>query len=136
MLQRNVAGQGIYLFAWDELACAPKTGDSANITGALSKDGGADAALGTANPTQIDATTMPGVYWQPLAQAETNAAMLAIFWKSTTANVIIDPVFIETEVPAGATGGAATYDQVAGFLATDNTLLSYLALIGRRLRAW
>jgi hypothetical protein len=82
---KNVAG-GIYLYAG-------KTGDAANITGNISKDGAAPAAFATTNPTEIGG----GVYWQPLAQAETNCNSGAAYWSSTTAGVQIDPVFFSTD---------------------------------------
>lgn len=106
MIRRNVAGQGVYLFAYNVTAGAPKTGDQANITGYVSKDGAAEDALGS-GVTQIDATNMPGVYWQALAQGETDGAALALGWKSSTAGVEIEPLLVLTEPAPGTAGGAA-----------------------------
>ena len=91
---KNVAGQGVYLYAHDKSADASKTGDAANITGKISKDGAVEASYATANPTEIGG----GLYWQPLSQAESNANQIGCRWSSTTANVVIDPVMISTEI--------------------------------------
>ena len=112
MLLKNVAAQGFYLFAYDTTNKVAKTGDAANITGHVSKDGGAGASFGTANPTEIGG----GVYWQPLAQAETNANAVAMYWASATSGVQIDPVIVLTtgaNIPTaapGASGGLPTLD--------------------------
>jgi hypothetical protein len=92
MLFKNQAGQGVYLFAYDTGAGGPKSGDAANITGNVSLDGAANGALATTHPTEIGA----GIYWQPLAQAETNANALALAWSSTSSGVQIDPVLALT----------------------------------------
>ncbi len=113
MILKNITAQGVFLYAVDTSTApyGPKTGDGANITGSVSLDGGARAALGTTNPTQIDSTNMPGVYWQPLAQAETNGNAYAFSWKSTTSGVFIQPIFGFTSgvnlpvVAPGASGG-------------------------------
>jgi hypothetical protein len=93
VLRKNVAGQGVYLFAWDSLNSIPKTGDAANITGSYSLDGVDHTGFSTANPTEMGG----GVYWQPLAQGETNANEAAYRWASTTANVQVNPVFKDTD---------------------------------------
>jgi hypothetical protein len=82
---------GIYLFALDTTASPPngKTGDSANVTGHYSVDGAAGASFATTHPTEIGG----GVYWQPLAAAETAGLQLAYYWASTTTGIVIDPVF-------------------------------------------
>lgn len=99
MLTKNVASQGVYLFAYTLSTALAKTGDAANITGAISKDGAASAATATANPTEIGA----GIYWQPLSQGETNCNALSISWASSTSGVLIRPVTVLTDrgsVPA------------------------------------
>lgn len=87
MIFKNVAGQGTYLYAVDSSTNEPKTGDAANITGRYSLDGGADAAAAGA-VVEI----ARGVYWLPLAQAETNGAAFVYSGTSTTADVVIEPV--------------------------------------------
>ena len=94
MILKNTAGQGIYLYNWNQASGSPQTGDAANITGSISKDGAAGAATATVNPTEIGG----GVYWQPLSQAETNANEIALYWSSTTSGTVINPVIISTAV--------------------------------------
>jgi hypothetical protein len=114
MLKKNVAGQGIYLVAWDTLNNQGKTGDAANITGNVSKDGGAGAGFGTANPTEIGG----GVYWQPLAQGETNANEIACYWSSATANIQINPRIVSTDngglIAASVTGAVGSVTGAVG----------------------
>jgi hypothetical protein len=88
VLLKNVAGQGVYLFAYNTSNGQPVPTDQANITGDWSKDGAAPAAFGTTHPTAIGS----GHYWQPLSQAESNCNAFAGAWSSTTPNVQIDPV--------------------------------------------
>ena len=93
MILKNVASQGVYLFAYNKTTGVGLAGDQANITGSVSKDGGAEAAFTTTNPTNIGG----GIYWQPLSQAETNADAVAFRWVSSTSNIVIDPVIGFTE---------------------------------------
>jgi len=95
ILKKNKADQKIAIYAWDDGAGAPKTGDAANITARISKDGGASAAL-TNSFTELDATNMKGVYVVTLTQGETDADLILISAVSSTANVVIRPVFIST----------------------------------------
>ena len=64
MIQKNVTGQGLYIYAHDTSADAAKTGDAANITATISKDGAAAAATNDTNPTEIG----DGVYWFDLTE--------------------------------------------------------------------
>lgn len=127
MIAKNVASQGVYLYAHDTGADAPKTGDAANITGTISKDGAAAAALATTNPTEIG----DGVYWQPLSQAETNADAIAVAWESSTSNIQIEPLICLTDrgaVAAQATASALAttdgkIDTIDGIVDTMNAKL-------------
>lgn len=114
---KNIASQKLAVFAWDTSADAEKTGDAANITGQLSKDGAAMAATNDVNPTELDATNAPGVYIFDMTQAETNADLLVLFAKSTTANIKLEPVLVYTvavglgnrvSVDATAVSGSST----------------------------
>lgn len=113
MLFKNVAGQKVHVFAYNNTTGAPVTGDAANITGYVSLDGTANAIDDT-NPTEVDATNMPGLYVFDLTQAETNGDGFALYAKSTTANVVLDPIVGFTQagaipkIPAGADGGLPT----------------------------
>ena len=94
----------------------PKTGDAANITGYWSLDGGTPTVYGTANPTELSATNAAGLYWQPLAQSETNGNVIGFAWKSSTAGVAIDPLIVFTSganIPV-AVAGAANGLMIAG----------------------
>jgi hypothetical protein len=114
MLQKNVASQGVYLFSVDTTTTpySGKTGDASNITGAWSKDGGAETAgFTTAHPTEIGG----GVYWQPLSQGETNGNRLSYRWSSSTTGISINPAIVETtgvNFPAGGTVAASVWDEV------------------------
>lgn len=95
-LYKNVASQKVAVFAYDTAADAGKTGDAANITGEISKDGGTSAATNDTNPTELDATDHPGIYLFDLTQAETNADLIVLTAVSSTDGVQIDPVIIYT----------------------------------------
>ena len=95
-IYKNVASQKLAVYAYDPTT-APgtdpsKTGDAANITAQISKDGGVSAATNDVNPTELDATDHPGIYIFDLTQAETNADMIIVSAKSATANILLDPV--------------------------------------------
>jgi len=91
-LFKNVASQKAAVWAWDRVNGVPKTGDAANITAQISKDGGASAATGDTNPTELDATDHPGIYLFDLTQAETNANLITITPSSGTANIVFQPM--------------------------------------------
>ena len=127
MILKNVASQGVYLFAYT--STGPDTGD-AGITGRIVKDGTAGMAALASGPTEVDATYMPGVYWQPLSQTETNGNALALAWKSTTSGVSIDPIIVLTSgvnLPAVAhasAGGVRDVANVNGVSTTSVTTVS------------
>jgi len=97
MFYKNTASQKIAVFAWDTANSTEKTGDSAQITAQISKDGGATAATDDTNPTELDATDAPGIYIFDMLQAETNTDLLTLFAKSSTADIKIEPVIIYTD---------------------------------------
>jgi hypothetical protein len=104
-IYKNKSSQKISVFAYTAATGAAKTGDAANITAYLSKDWGAAAAVTDTNPTELDATNMPGHYVFDLTQAETNAEVLILAPKSATAGVVIDQIQVFTQaapVPAAA----------------------------------
>ena len=82
-MQKNVSGQNWIIFAFNITTGLPKTGDSANITAKISLDGGALASTATPNPTELGG----GYYFFPLAQGETNGALILIAPSSVTANI-------------------------------------------------
>lgn len=99
MLYKNVASQKLAVFAYDKTTGVAKTGDSAQITCYMSKDWGSAAQVTDTNPTELDATNMPGWYVFDLTQAETNAEVLVFAPKSSTSNIILDQVQVFTTNP-------------------------------------
>jgi len=93
-VKKNVASQKVAVYAWDTVNRVAKTGDAANITGQISKDGGAAAATNDTNPTELDATNFPGVYIFDMTQAETNADLVILQAKSSSTGISILPVLI------------------------------------------
>lgn len=119
-LYKNTASQKIAVYAYDATTAAgtdpSKTGDAANITARISKDGAASAATNDVNPTELDSTNHKGIYLFDLTQAETNADMVIITAKSSTANIIIDPIMIYT---LDALTSADINSEVVDAIATD-----------------
>lgn len=97
MLYKNVASQKIAVFAYTASTGAAKTGDAAQITAYISKDFAAGAATNDTNPTELDATNMPGWYVFDLTQAETNAEVIVLAPKSSTSGVVLDQVQVFTQ---------------------------------------
>ncbi|MCK5577841.1 MAG: hypothetical protein KAI14_05930, partial [Dehalococcoidales bacterium] len=95
-MYKNVAGQKIVVYAHDTAADGPKTGDSANITIHLCKDGGTSASLGS--PSELDSTNQKGKYILTLTQAQSNADLLSFSAYSTTSNIVLEGVEIYTVV--------------------------------------
>jgi hypothetical protein len=118
---KNVASQKVAVYAYDTSGGAPKTGDAANITAQVSKDGGACAASSDTNPTELDSTNAPGVYLFDLTAAETNCDLLVLSADSATADVVIEPVLAYTAIQQtgdafarlGAPAGASIAADVA-----------------------
>lgn len=86
---KNVAGQKIQMFAFDYSTGAPKTGDAANITPYIAKDGGAVTALTDTSATELSSTNAAGWYEFDVSQTESNADMVLFTGKSSTANVAV-----------------------------------------------
>ena len=95
-MRKNVSSQKMAIYAYDTVNDEGKTGDAANITAQISKDAGASAAVADTNPTELDATDHPGIYIFDISQAKSNADLIIITASSTTANIVIDPVIINT----------------------------------------
>lgn len=83
-MQKNVASQKWIVFAFDETDNTPKTGDAAQITAEISKDGAAGGGnITDTNPTELE----DGYYVFNLEQGETNADLLLILPESSTGNI-------------------------------------------------
>ncbi len=107
---KNTSSQKIFIFAWDSINDSGKTGDAANITAQISKDGGTPAATNDTNPTELDATDHPGVYYFDMLQAETNADAIILSAVSSADDVLIDPMIIHThDTTLFSTAGAIEY---------------------------
>jgi hypothetical protein len=102
---KNVASQKLAVYAYDTSANGAKTGDAANITCYISKDGAAAAQSNDVNPTELDNTNMQGVYIFDLTQAETNCDLFKAVPVSSTADIILDPIMIYTVPPNFTTMG-------------------------------
>lgn len=85
----------VHFVAWDSAAAAARSGDAANFTLRVIKDG--VAAAPTNAPAEVDATNAPGVYKLTLTAAEMNADAITVAGKSSTANVSIIPMHVTTE---------------------------------------
>ena len=81
-----------HYIAWDTSANAPKSGDVANHTIYIVKDGTSGAASGT--PGEVDATHAPGIYRLVLTALEMGGGCITIAGKSSTANISIIPTHI------------------------------------------
>ncbi len=114
---KNVASQKVIVYA--TLAGVPKTGDAANITAYIDKDGGGAVQTNDANPTELDATNMKGLYAFDMLQAESNANLLTLSPVSATSNVALEPVVIYTVTAMRGTDSAA----LATALATHDAKL-------------
>ena len=75
---------------------APKTGDALNITCQIVLDSGSPAATTDTNPTEINSSSMPGLYRFDLTAAECNADHIVMYATSSTGSIEIDPVMIFT----------------------------------------
>jgi len=130
-LQKNVAGQKWIVFASDLTTGAAVTGDAANITANLRRDGAALTAVSDLNPTELE----NGYYVFDLTQAETNADNILITPSSTTADVQVvgSPAALYTSAPNSNAAvisptGVISADVTAvsgGTLAADNLELMY-----------
>jgi len=83
MFFKNVTGQKLVVFAFDETDNSAVTGDSANITCKVSIDGAAATSLTDTNPAELE----NGYYVFDLAASEVNGNMLTFIADSSTSNV-------------------------------------------------
>ena len=117
-IYKNVASQILAVYAYDSTDASSKINDQASITAQISKDGAATAATNDTNPTQLDATDAPGIYLFDMTQAETNADLIILFAKSSTSNILLEPLTIYT-TPGNSTAIDVNAIQVEGADATD-----------------
>lgn len=103
MLFKNVAGQKVPVFAYNKTTGVAVTGDAANITAHISKDGAAGVASTDVNPTQIGG----GWYVFDLTQEESDCDLFLLYAVSGTSNVLV------TGLSGYTTGGAIPQAGVA-----------------------
>lgn len=96
---KNIAGQKARFLAINTSTNTKVTGDAANITAYISKDGGALTQLTDTSATEIDATNAPGEYWFDVSQTESNADTHTFSAKSSSANVVLIYLGSEYSVP-------------------------------------
>lgn len=123
-MYKNRANQKFGVRAWNSDG-TPATGEAANITAQIVKDGGTSAATNDTNPTEIDATNQKGLYVFDATQAETNADLINFTAVCSTSGVTLDPVEIYTvEAPPSVAGGAAINEVAGSFTLNDGTVQS------------
>lgn len=114
-LRKNVSNQKISVFAFNSSSGAAVTGDAENITAKISLDFGASADLDDDNPTELDDTNHPGLYYFSLTQAETNADVIIITSVSSTSGVELDSIEIRTsDIPSDVWNSATSDHSVSG----------------------
>lgn len=111
-MYKNVASQKIIISVKDATSGALLSGDTANITGLISKDGGTATATNDVHPAEIGTT---GYYVFDLSQAETNADLILLIASTTTSGKTIDPVIIYTN------NKEANLIQIDGNATSDNS---------------
>ena len=86
---KNLAGQKVQLFAFDSATNLPASGDAANLTAYVQKDGGAVTVLADTSAAELDATNAKGWYQFDVAQGESNANDLLFTGKSVTSGIVV-----------------------------------------------
>jgi len=86
----------VNFLVWDTANNVGKTGDTANLTLNIIKDGGASASV-TNSVSEPDSTNMLGIYELALTATEMNADFVTVAGKSSTADTVVFPVFIQTD---------------------------------------
>ncbi len=134
-MYKNIASQKIAVAAWAGANSEWKTGDAANITAQISKDGGACAATNDVHPTELDAVDAKGIYIFDLTQAETNGDMIVLSPVSSTADITLKPVIIYTQELAlfKATGFNTVVPDPAGTAPTAVEIRTEMEDVGSKL---
>lgn len=118
MLFKNVASQKALVFAYNKTTGIAQTGDAANITASVSKDGAAPVASNDVNPTEIGG----GWYAFDLTQAETNCDLFLLYATSATSNILVSSVSGYTTggaIPRAGVASQASVDTVDDFIDTE-----------------
>jgi hypothetical protein len=102
-IYKNTASQKVFVFAYDKTTGLGKIDDEPNITARITT-GGVGTVTNDAHPTPVDDTNCPGIYAFDLTQGETNYNQFVLYAKSTTSNILINPVTIVTQASIDQTG--------------------------------
>jgi len=81
-----------YLFVMDTANNVGLTGDAANLTLSILRNGARQAP--TNNVTEVDATNAPGIYALLLTDTETDAGAISVTGISSTSNTLVIPLYI------------------------------------------
>lgn len=135
-MYKNTSGQKVLVYAYDKTTGLPQTGDSANITAYISKDGGVPTQTNDVSPAEINSTNMAGYYSFDVTQAETNCDLFALRAVSSTSNILLDQVIIYTNVACPSASDVrseidANSTQLASIVADTNELQTDWANGGR-----
>ena len=98
---RGVAAK-VMVYAYDKTTLAAKTGDTANITAYVSKDGATGVATNDVNPAAV--TDMAGYYAFDMTAAEMTANSVVVLPVSATANIVVERKEILTQPQPLLTG--------------------------------
>ena len=79
----------VVFLVWDTSANAGKTGDAANLTLRIVRDGVEATPTGT--PVEVDAANAPGIYTLALTWTENTGTAMALVGKSSTSGVMVVP---------------------------------------------
>ena len=97
--------------AWDTANSVGKTGDAANHTLRVVSDGTEATPAGT--PAEVDATNLPGVYKIDLTSTENDGALMILGGKSSTSDIVIQPVSWSNESNIAQIDGSSTIDTLS-----------------------
>lgn len=92
----------VEFYAWDTVNNVPKTGDAVQIAAYVRIDGGSLTQLADTSAAEISSTNAPGSYEFDVAAAETNGDHLFFSAKSSTANISLSPISVNTKAPLRA----------------------------------
>lgn len=88
----------VHLMAWDTSANAGKTGDAANFTLRVARDGTVVTRSSGSAIVELDATNAPGLYAVHLDASDMNGDVISLIGKSATSNVSLMPVSVTTNL--------------------------------------
>ncbi len=95
---KNVAGQKVYLSAWNLITDSPETGYAASIAIKIEKDGGGlgDPSGGATNPAELDNTNAKGVYVYSPSATDSNADCVFVTGVPDDAFIVVSSVVLYT----------------------------------------